>query len=781
MKLQTTTNEVSTEGLAEVSNFRIAVNGKAFRILLDGLYANKIGAVVRELCTNAFDAHAAVNKGSTPFKVHLPTVFDPTFSVRDYGVSMTHEQVFTLYTTVFESSKDASNAQVGMLGLGSKSPFAYADNFSVTAWKDGKKRTYSAFIGGDGIPQIALFSEEDSTEETGIEVSLAVQARDCQAFGHNAAKILRWFPTPPLVEGGRCEFPKEDIKDSGNGWKLLNLGYYDRHGAMARQGCVVYPLDSSAIPNVTTAHKSLLGSPLVIDFPIGSLNVAANRESLSYDAHTCKNILARLNSLTKEIADKHSVEILAAPTLWEAGRLYREFASSALPKAIIEAVGTVKYNNTYEVKGGIKASDIENEICNAYPAVTPDPANPKPLEEAAAVSFHFADRYRCNRRTSYTIDYNTESCGNRKTYNYGEPSIFYVRVVGKHPTYEGVRIQQDYETQKAASKTQIEGITLIVVRSEEIAKKVIAKLGNPPFKYTHELDKVEIARDGTPKLRGTTKKTQVKVRTIARDTYNNWNVSAETVVDLDGDAYYVLTQESRVLDVDGKKHSLPSDYDEHKAFDAAEALGILPKGAKFYAVSIVYQKRVEECDTWINLTSLIKDKIEPYKQKAIEVETAWKIGQELYSSSTWGAVCDTVYKMLEKTKTGPLYEYSLVTKDHKSKLSLYQNSRYSSRDRESTYVNDLRTLDPASVNKYFEDVTSGVDVSATLVTIQAAAKACKVRYPIIESSGVRNTKHLSDYVEAMDLLYTKRAAEELAKVSAAPNDDAAPVVNFLTN
>ncbi len=134
MKYNPHLQPLETEGFGETRDYSIAATGKAFRNLMDGLYSRKIEAVVREISTNAQDSHTEAGWPTRPFLVQLPTVFRATFSVRDYGVGMPHAQVMDRYSTLFDSTKDQSNDQVGMLGLGSKSPFAYTDGFTLRCW-----------------------------------------------------------------------------------------------------------------------------------------------------------------------------------------------------------------------------------------------------------------------------------------------------------------------------------------------------------------------------------------------------------------------------------------------------------------------------------------------------------------------------------------------------------------------------------------------------------------------------------------------------------------------
>ena len=139
-------NEAVLSNVGQIGEFRIRNSAKAFSILSSGLYANKIRAIIRELSCNAVDAHKAAGTTDVPFEVHLPTALEPFFYIRDFGIGLNHDQVTNIYTTYFESTKTASNDFIGALGLGSKSPFSYTENFTVTAIKDGRKGLYTAFI-----------------------------------------------------------------------------------------------------------------------------------------------------------------------------------------------------------------------------------------------------------------------------------------------------------------------------------------------------------------------------------------------------------------------------------------------------------------------------------------------------------------------------------------------------------------------------------------------------------------------------------------------------------
>ena len=92
MKLADRTVEIHSNGVDAANQFSIAQTSKMFKILSDSLYSDKVMAVIRELSTNANDAHVA-SGNKNPFKVSLPTQANPNFTVRDYGTGLSQEDM----------------------------------------------------------------------------------------------------------------------------------------------------------------------------------------------------------------------------------------------------------------------------------------------------------------------------------------------------------------------------------------------------------------------------------------------------------------------------------------------------------------------------------------------------------------------------------------------------------------------------------------------------------------------------------------------------------------
>jgi len=337
-------NEAVLSNVGAVGEFRIRNSAKAFNILSSGLYANKIRAVIRELSCNAVDSHVAAGKQGTPFDVHLPTSLEPTFSIRDYGTGLNHEQVTNIYTTYFESSKTDSNDFIGALGLGSKSPFSYTDNFTVTAIKDGRKGVYTAFINEAGVPSIALMAEEETTDPAGVEVKFAVESRnDFYKFADEAQNVYRYFKLRPVVSGPDFEFvtPEYETENIVPGVHSYKRGYTSR----AIMGNIAYPVDvPNAEQNLGPLAK-LLDCGLEMHFGIGDLDFQASREGLSYIPQTIASIKRRLEEVNASLAVVVAQEADAIANHWErADWLLTKAGKSLWSAAVVKYITDTRFS-----------------------------------------------------------------------------------------------------------------------------------------------------------------------------------------------------------------------------------------------------------------------------------------------------------------------------------------------------------------------------------------------------------------------------------------------------
>ena len=326
MKLHTGTNVVEKSGEQESHGFTIEASAKAFFILSDGLYSNKVKAVIRELSTNAYDSHVDQGVADKPFDVHIPSRLDSTFYVRDYGTSMSHADCMQLYTTYFRSTRNDSNDAVGCLGLGSKAPFAYVDSFTVEAYLDGTRRLYTAYKDESGSPVFSLMDEGETDEPNGIKVSLSVDKYDIFDFQREAQEVYKFFKVRPNFVGASINFRDGTISLSGSHWEFQK----GVHGNRLIMGQIAYPIHSEQIKD-KVAHQFLYSSSgLNIYVSIGDVDITPSRESLSYNAATKDKITEIVNEIGIEIATSMEEQISSQDSLFRARIKYIVLANQCV-------------------------------------------------------------------------------------------------------------------------------------------------------------------------------------------------------------------------------------------------------------------------------------------------------------------------------------------------------------------------------------------------------------------------------------------------------------------
>lgn len=231
------TGDTVVLGGAPTTAFKATNLRNVFHILREGIYTDKILAVLREYASNAWDAHVEAGIPDTPIKVVLPTALNPELIIRDYGFGLSHEFIFERYIGFGDSTKEAEEGQVGAFGLGSKSAIAYTDAYTVISHHEGVRRTYAMYLDETGIGECSLILEEP-TKESGLEVRIACVASDVRAFEEKARYLFRYFHPLPDINLELFDEEKEDTYREF-GPVVLNLGRaQDRMVAVV--GCVPY-------------------------------------------------------------------------------------------------------------------------------------------------------------------------------------------------------------------------------------------------------------------------------------------------------------------------------------------------------------------------------------------------------------------------------------------------------------------------------------------------------------------------------------------------------------
>jgi hypothetical protein len=310
---------LESSGVQEVKRATIKTSPKIFNFFADQTYANKPRAICRELVANAWDSHQMAGKGELAVEVWLPTILDPVFRVRDFGLGMNHSFMMNEFMCYADgSTKDQSNIAIGGFGIGSKSPFAYVDQYTVSSRFDGVESVYSVFKDAEGIPAIGLLGQRATSDENGVEVSFPVKPEDFATFEEAAFEALRFFePLPDIKNATEGVFNPPDYVAKGKNWGMR----HDPGDLQIIMGGVMYPVNVSNLtykfPSDSPARK-LLSYGLDLRVPIGTCSVALSREALSYDDKTVAAIGEACTAVIDEVAETMSTMFDQYDSAWEA-------------------------------------------------------------------------------------------------------------------------------------------------------------------------------------------------------------------------------------------------------------------------------------------------------------------------------------------------------------------------------------------------------------------------------------------------------------------------------
>lgn len=316
MILESENKKVLGSGV-ERHRFTIAATENIFQTLSTRLYTNPIRAIVRELLCNAIDATIEGKAEKKPV-VHLPTALDPVFYVEDFGIGMTEDEIFNVYSQYGNSSKGDSNEVIGGLGLGSKSPFSRVQQFTVDSCKNGVKNMFMAFLNENGEPCISKVGSEPC-EQSGTKVTLSVQNEDINSYARNLEHVLHYAIMLPEVRNLNGAFDWKDIEEERTKIQntivtFKNRGWRDSECHLIMGG-VDYDLDLKQIFPENEKFLECFNRYFDINLPveIGAVAIQASREALNYSKNTVEFlqnlIIVKTLEYLKEMAETTSSSV----------------------------------------------------------------------------------------------------------------------------------------------------------------------------------------------------------------------------------------------------------------------------------------------------------------------------------------------------------------------------------------------------------------------------------------------------------------------------------------
>ncbi len=344
-----------TSGLNHAQAFSMQMNAKMFSILTDKLYTNKEGAVIRELSSNAKDAHVAAGCPDKPFYLKLPSWLDKTFMIRDYGTGIHPDKFCEVYTNLGYSTKENENESLGAYGLGSKTPFALTDTYTIRNFYNGKVYTYTAYKDA-GMPTVSLIGSMDTEDPNGLEISLSYDLQYTGAFIDATREQLRYFKVKPIVDSDE-DFEWLEVPDLSKGYSIRDS--FNLYATIVMGG-VPYELKYSDIVN-HDFYDVIRRTNLILKVDIGDVDVTPSRENVEITEKTLNTLRKRISEIKENYGKDIVDSITNAKTVADLMTIQHECSINLLRNSdILQKVVLVN------IKGFKKTATLENVLRKAF-------------------------------------------------------------------------------------------------------------------------------------------------------------------------------------------------------------------------------------------------------------------------------------------------------------------------------------------------------------------------------------------------------------------------------
>lgn len=275
-------------------------------LLSTSAYTRKPDAVIRELFTNGRDAtleHRLVASPAMPVqavRIALPTHDNASLIVADEGTGLSMDGLVEVFANYGASTRRADPTAVGEKGIGAKSPYAVADQYTVVSVKDGVRLVVLFARLEDGSPAYQVLSEGPAPlDEHGVAVSVPVDLDEIPVHEWQGAakRVLAWLEPGEavFVDHDGVELPgkeqpkhwaeKFDLESSAGAVSALPVKpdrswWGDHKRSVVRMAGIAYAIPETMDPpgDASFVYPGL--GRFVYDVPLGAVSPHPSRESI---------------------------------------------------------------------------------------------------------------------------------------------------------------------------------------------------------------------------------------------------------------------------------------------------------------------------------------------------------------------------------------------------------------------------------------------------------------------------------------------------------------------
>lgn len=294
MIINAATSTIETFG--DIRSFKTSIDPRNLEyittLLSSNLYSNPEQSFMREIVSNAWDAHVEAGNIDTPVIIKIE---QDKVTIRDFGTGISPERFSEIYCNIGSSTKRESNDYIGGFGIGRFSALACSDTVSIISYYNGLAFHYIMIKEGNNITT-NLVNTVTTEEKNGVEVSIHINNPRPYL---DALSYLAFFPNIYIETKCYLENNLNNIKiKKYNKFAIATTSI--KHKILL--GNVLYPLDIDKCNQESKKLVELIGNKgFAFRFNIGELNITPNRESIIYTNDTIKVINDRIKEAKEEL------------------------------------------------------------------------------------------------------------------------------------------------------------------------------------------------------------------------------------------------------------------------------------------------------------------------------------------------------------------------------------------------------------------------------------------------------------------------------------------------
>lgn len=310
--IQNTQTFNSSEHIGEIQENKVGIDIKNIdfitSLLTSNLYSNPVESFLRESVSNAYDSHVEADT-----KQHIILIIDYLnndefkLTLRDYGTGLSPERFNEIYRNIGSSTKRDSNDYIGCFGLGHFVALSCATACSIISYHNNVRYDYIMYKNEKNI-NIDKINETEGDYKNGLEIQVTVKS-SFSILGGAITKLCFFENLYIQYNSHNHNYNRyynyktvnfDDFVNDFNKRKCVRynyvsycdfLNYYNTYGNFVKVGNVLYK----------SSDYTFHSRGLVVNIPIGSVDIIPSRENLQFTDYTNNALKVRYEKAKVEL------------------------------------------------------------------------------------------------------------------------------------------------------------------------------------------------------------------------------------------------------------------------------------------------------------------------------------------------------------------------------------------------------------------------------------------------------------------------------------------------